>query len=74
MLDRSKLNSIETLVSQALIVLESSHEEYITNANEEENYRTLKENNKIINSYDELNEEEDKRIKNNENIRKNVQK
>ena len=73
MLDRSKLNSIETLVSQALIVLESSHEEYITNANEEENYRTLKENNKIINSDDELNEE-DKRIKNNENIRKNVQK
>ena len=41
---RSKLNRIENLISQALIDLEISHEEYKTIINEEENYRKLKEN------------------------------
>ena len=31
MLAKSKLNSIETLLSQALIDMEISHEEFITN-------------------------------------------
>ena len=43
MLAKSKLNSIETLISQALIDLEISHEEFKTVVNEEENYRKLKE-------------------------------
>ena len=43
-LARSKLNSIEKLVSQALIDLEISHEEFKAIINEEENYRRLKEN------------------------------
>ena len=44
MLAKSKLNSIEKLLSQALIDLEISHEEFKTIVNEEENYRRLKEN------------------------------
>ena len=43
-LARSKLNSIEKLVSQALLDLEISHEEFKAIINEEENYRRLKEN------------------------------
>ena len=56
MLARSKLNSIETLISQTLIDLKISHEEYKTTINEEDNYRTLKENIRIIEGSDELNE------------------
>ena len=47
---RSKLNSIEKLVSQALIDLEISHEEYKTIINEEENYRRLKEKIRMMKS------------------------
>ena len=43
MLARSKLNSIETHISQALIDLEINHEEYKTIIYGEENYRRLKE-------------------------------
>ena len=50
MLARNKLNSIETLISQALIDLEISHEEYKTTVNEEENYRRLKVNIRMIKS------------------------
>ena len=71
MLVRSRLNSIETLLSQALIDLEISHEEYKTSINEEENYRRLKENIRMMKSRDEINEEEYKRIENNKNIREN---
>ena len=41
-LERSKLNSPETLISQALIDLEITHDEYKAIINEEENYRRLK--------------------------------
>ena len=41
-LTRSKLNSIEKLVYQALIDLEISYEEYKTIMNEDENCRRLK--------------------------------
>ena len=44
MLAKVKLNSIETLISQALIDLEISHAEHKTIINEEENYRRLKQN------------------------------
>ena len=42
MLARSKLNSIETKISQALIDLEISHEKHKTIINEVENYKRLK--------------------------------
>ena len=38
MLAKSKLNSIETLMSQALIDLDINHEEFKTIANEKEKY------------------------------------
>ena len=53
---RSKLNSIETLISQVLIDFEISPEEYKTIINEEENHRKLKENIRMIKGSDELNE------------------
>ena len=43
MLAKNKLNSIETLMSQALIDLEISHEEFKTIVNEKEKYDQLKE-------------------------------
>ena len=44
MLARSKLNSIESKISEALINNQISHEDFITIINEEINYRELKEN------------------------------
>ena len=44
MLAKSKLNSIETLVSKALIDMEISHEEYITILKEKDKYEKMKEN------------------------------
>ena len=43
MLARSKLNCIETLISQTLIDSEISHETYIVMVIEKEKYRRLKE-------------------------------
>ena len=43
MLARSKLNSIESKISEALINNKISHEDFITIINEERNYRELKE-------------------------------
>ena len=39
MLAKSKLNSIETLVSQALIDAEISHEEFIKTVKEKDKYK-----------------------------------
>ena len=44
MLAKIKLNSIETLVSQALIDMETSHEEFITTLKEKYKYEKMKEN------------------------------
>ena len=44
MLAKSKLNSIETLMSQALVDLDISHEEFKTIVNEKEKYEQMKEN------------------------------
>ena len=41
---KSKLNSIETLVSQALIDIEISYEEFITILREKDKYEKMKEN------------------------------
>ena len=50
MLARSKLNSIETEISEALINNEISHEDYMTIMNEEKKYRELKESIRMMNS------------------------
>ena len=44
MLAKSKLNSIETLISQALIDMETSYEEFITILKEKTKYEKMKEN------------------------------
>ena len=44
MLPKSKLNSIETLVSQVLIDMEISHEEFIVILKEKDKYEKMKEN------------------------------
>ena len=53
---KSKLNSIETLMSQALIDLDISHEELKTVVNEKEKYEQMKESITNTNSRDELSE------------------
>ena len=44
MLAKSKLNSIETLISQALINLDISHEEFIRILKGKDKYEKMKEN------------------------------
>ena len=44
MLAKSKLNSIETLISQALIDMDISHEKFITILNEKDKYVRMKDN------------------------------
>ena len=61
---KSKLNSIETLISQVLIDLEITHEEFKTTVNEKEKYEQMKDNIRNIKNNDELS-------KNSKNIRKN---
>ena len=48
MLPKSKLNSIETLVSQALIDMEISHKEFIAIFKEKDNYEKMKENGRNV--------------------------
>ena len=43
------LNSIETLISQALIDMDISHEEFVTILKEKEKYQKMKDNLKIEN-------------------------
>ena len=54
MLAKSKLNSTETLMSQALIDLDINHEEFKTIVNEQEKYEKMKENIRNTESKDEL--------------------
>ena len=44
MLVKSKLNSIDTLISQALIDMGISHEEFIAILKEKDRYEMMKEN------------------------------
>ena len=64
MLAKSKLNSIETLMSQALIDFDMSHEEFKAIANEKERYEQIKETSRNTKSRDKL-------CKNSRNVRKN---
>ena len=50
MLARSKLNSIESKISEALINNEVSHEDFLIIINEEKKYWELKENIRMMNS------------------------
>ena len=50
MLARSKLNSIERKISEALINNKISHEDFMTILNEEKKYRELKESIRMMNS------------------------
>ena len=56
MLSKSKLNGIETLMSQALIDLDISHEEFKTVVNEKEKYEKMNESIRNTNRKDQLNE------------------
>ena len=49
MLARRKLNSIETLISQALIDIDTSHEEIVTILKEKDKDEKMKENKKSEN-------------------------
>ena len=44
MLAKSKPNSINTLISQVLIDMDISHEEFVTILNEKDRYGMMKEN------------------------------
>ena len=50
MLARSKLNSIESKISEVLIYNEISHEDFMTIINEEKKYRELKESIRMMNT------------------------
>ena len=76
-LARSKLNSIENKISEALISNQISHEDFLTIINQDKNYRKLKESirmMKIQRSDTEKNNliEESKRKSTDEIIRQNA--
>ena len=76
MLARSKLNSIESKVSEALINSKISHEDFMVIINEEKKYREFKESIRMMNSQRRDNEkinliEEGKKIAINEVIKGN---
>ena len=50
MLPRSKLNSIESKISEALKNNEITHEDFMTILNEERNYQAFKESIRMMNS------------------------
>ena len=67
MLAKSKLNSIENLMSQILTDLDISHEEFKTIIIEKEKYEQMKEGIRNIKSRDELSENSRGIRKNSEN-------
>ena len=54
MLAKSKLNSIETLISQALTDMEISHEEFVTILKKKDKHEKMKENLKSENEKQEI--------------------
>ena len=54
MFAKSKLNIIETLISQALIDMEISHEEFVTILKEKVKYENMKENLRSENEKQEI--------------------
>ena len=68
MLGKSKLSSIETLVSKALIEVEISHKEFITVLKEKDKYEKMKEN--VRNLSEKLEEKQENTRLNSVNLRK----
>ena len=58
-LARSKLNIIETLISQALVDFEISHEEFSKIIYEKNNYEQIRDNIRSVKSINNLNKEND---------------
>ena len=54
MLAKSKLNSIETLISQPLTDMEISHEEFVSILKEKDKYEKMKENSRSENEKQEI--------------------
>ena len=54
MLAKSKLNSIETLISEAMIDMEISHEEFVTILKEKDEYEKMKQNVRSENEKQEI--------------------
>ena len=50
---KSKLNSIETLISQSLVHMEISHEEFVAISKEKDKYEKMKENVRNVNEKQE---------------------
>ena len=63
MLAKNKINSIKTLISQVLIDLDISHEEFKTIVNEKEKYEKIKEDIRMMKNGDKLNKKEGKKLK-----------
>ena len=63
MLAKSKLDSIETLVSQALIDMEISHEEFNTIIREKQKYERIKENVRNVSEHSSAEKQENMRLK-----------
>ena len=59
-LARNKLNIIETLISQALIDFDISHEEFSKIIYEKNNYEQMKDNIRSVKSINDLNKENDR--------------
>ena len=63
MLAKSKLDRIETLVSQALIDMEISHEEFNTIIREKQKYERIKENVRNVSEHSSAEKQENMRLK-----------
>ena len=63
MLAKSTLDRIETLVSQALIDMEISHEEFNTIIREKRKYERIKENVRNVSEHSSAEKQENMRLK-----------
>ena len=54
MLAKSKLNSLKTLISQTLVDMEISHEEFVTILKEKDKYEEMEENLRSENEKQEI--------------------
>ena len=62
MLPKSKLSGIETLISQALIDMEISHEEFVAIFKEKDKYEKMKENVKDVSERSTAEKQENMRL------------
>ena len=61
-LAKSKLNSIETLIFQALVDMEISHEEFVAIFKEKDKYEKMKENVKDVSERSSAEKQENMRL------------